>query len=163
MKNKINKNKSKVVIGVAIVLILAVIVFFVFQFGFNFSYKSKEGEVKKRINSQTSQVITKENLPVVLSGNEIIKNLPDNGVINLQIDDSFYSIKNSEIRNEKAEDSDISISIPSNYLSNMNQDFCGVLSKAYRNGDLKIEVHISKIEALFKYSSMIKYRECLGV
>ena len=55
------------------------------------------------------------------------------------------------------------ISIHSKYVSE-SYNFCNAIKQANRNGDLSYEVNpdLSKASLLWKYKSMMKYKDCLG-
>ena len=120
-----------------------------------------ENPFKKSVNAQTI-TITEENLDLYLSSQEIIKDLPKKGAIHLKVSDNDYTIKKSSVTKGAPSEPDITISLPSTYIPYLSEGLCSTLSKANANGDLSIELHLSKAELLWKYKSFLKYKDCLS-
>ena len=153
--------KKKIMILIIILFVFVTLFIILKQQGV---ISSNSSGLKEKLKGQMRNVvITTENLPETLSTSEIIRDVPKEALISLNVDDNYYAIESSHINREKIENPDISVSLPSDYLNRLSEDFCGTLSEAYSNGELKIEVRISKIEAVWKYMSMFKYKSCLGI
>lgn len=124
-----------------------------------------------RVVSQPVQ-ITYGNIESYLSGNSLVRDLPEGAVINLR----FYNFNSGERQWEKSyiltkgsareglsESADIELTLHSKYLAAFtNQNFCGVVKQANANGDLGFESSLSKVSLLWKFKSMTKYKDCLG-
>ncbi|MBS3076158.1 hypothetical protein J4481_00250 [Candidatus Pacearchaeota archaeon] len=110
-------------------------------------------------------------LPQYLAGQEIIQSLPKNTAIDLKFFDFVngkrvwlreYSLENGKILEQKMESPEIIISLHSKYLAGLYQeDFCAVLKNANTNGDLGFETDLSTASLLWKFKSIIKYKECI--
>ena len=81
----------------------------------------------------------------------------------MNIGEKYYTITKGKIIEEKTSNSDIKISIPEKYSIEINKDFCSFIKKVNTNKDLSISLEISKTELLWKYRSVIKYKDCLGL
>lgn len=97
-----------------------------------------------------------------LSQNQMLKDMPNNGEISIQLGDEFYTIKTSTISGLKSFKPDISVYIPASYESQLKEDICSLFKKASQNKDIKITLNASKISLLWKYRRMLKYRSCFG-
>jgi hypothetical protein len=92
----------------------------------------------------------------------MLKDIPKNGEISIQLGNEFYTIKTSSISKAKSSKPDISVYIPSSYESLSKEDICFLFKKANQNKDIKITLNASKISLLWKYREMLKYRSCFG-
>jgi len=108
----------------------------------------------------------------------MIKMLPENSIISLK----FYNFntgsrvweksyilnkgKVSEINEGTYKDMspDITLSMHSKYLNELtDQNLCSIIRKAKSNNDLGIEMHISYAALLWKYRTVLKYKDCFGL
>lgn len=97
-----------------------------------------------------------------LSKNQMLKDIPKNGEISLQIGEEFYTINNSLIFLGKSLKPDISVYVPATYGTESIDDVCSLFKKANQNKDLKVTLNRSKVALLWKYRGMLKYRSCFG-
>jgi len=52
----------------------------------------------------------------------------------------------------------------SKYLNELtDQNLCSIIRKAKSNNDLGIEMHISYAALLWKYRTVLKYKDCFGL
>jgi len=98
-----------------------------------------------------------------LSSSQIVEDLPKKAVISLQIGDDYYVVEKGSIRSGRASDPDISIALPVEYVRYIPEGLCSIIERAEHNGELWIEEHSSTASLLWKYKSMLKYRDCLGI
>ncbi|MBS3080564.1 hypothetical protein J4221_03770 [Candidatus Pacearchaeota archaeon] len=124
-------------------------------------------------NKKTSEYVqvNKENLGNYLSRLSITHELPDDAEIELliynfdkgyrEIEDT-YVITKGNVYKGKAEVPDIVVLLHSKYINNLGY-LCSTLQEANRNGDLGIELKKSSTSLLWKYKSIIKYKDCLGL
>ena len=143
-----------------IVLIVLIIILFAAVGGIFFYLNP----VQEKTNGNQNIVyvnITKENFAQVLSGNSFVINLPDSAVISLKVDEDYYAIKKGSVTKEQANSPDFQITLPGEYIP-MLGNLCSAVDAAKKNGDLGFETSMSKTSLLWKYKSMLKYRECFG-
>jgi len=77
--------------------------------------------------------------------------------------DKSYILTDGKIFEGDGE-ADIYLTLSSDYVSEIEGDnFCEVIKKARNNGDLGQYTEASKITLLWRYKSMIKYADCLGI
>jgi hypothetical protein len=114
-----------------------------------------------------------QRLEEILPQNEIIQKLPDNAKIILK----FYNFDTGERSWEKsyiltkgnaeqgsANDADMDLIMHSKYLSKLTaSNFCNIIKSAKANGDFASDLKISKTSLLWKYKSIMSYRDCLGL
>jgi hypothetical protein len=126
---------------------------------------SKKPIVKTAIDSGVRIEInlTEENIPFYLSSNQIVNELPEDALISLKTSSEEYVVTKSSVKQGIAENPDITLTLPSSYLQELGNNFCGTLIKARNNGDLSIELHVTKLSAGWKYSGLYKYKDCLGM
>ncbi len=112
------------------------------------------------------------NLPQALSSSSIVNELPADARILLRfynfnsgerVWEKSYIITKGEVKEEYNADADMTIVLHSKYLGPLNdKNFCSIVKEAQKNGDFTYENKISDAKLLWKYRSMIKYRECFG-
>lgn len=155
--------KIKIVLTVIAVLIVA---FFIYQ------QIPEQKSTSTSSNSAPATSITYQNLAPELSKNTIIKAIPEGSTILLK----FYNFDSGEREWEKSyilkkgsitegeSDAEIVLSLHSDYLKGLtNTNFCSVIQKANQNGDLGFETDLSKTALLWKFKSMMNYKECFGL
>ena len=135
----------------------------------------------KTINSAIDEMITPpikvgyNNMEEELSKNSLVQSLPKDSIILLK----FYNFNSEERVWEKAyvlgkgeasetpnfnEKADIVLSLDSKYLKELtNKNFCSIIQKANKNGDLGFETDLSKISLAWKFKSAYEYKDCLGI
>jgi hypothetical protein len=112
------------------------------------------------------------NFEQIVASNQMIKDLPSNALILLrfynfntgqrQWENSYVLTKGSAKLGTTAKP-DMTIVIASKYLSQVtSSNLCSVIKQADSNGDLGTESGMSTAGLLWKYRSMLKYRDCLG-
>lgn len=158
------KKRSAIVLGVLILL-------FVLSFSKLHNFPLT-GEV---INTPEITQITPLNpeeiqrIQQTILSNEIIKDIPEKYPVFLRFfkiekdqkiwQDGFLIGKNKILTKG---DPLIYITINSEYLNELNRDFCSTIQKAYQNKDIGIYSDYSKVSLSIKYFSMIKHRDCIG-
>lgn len=166
------KKKFIIAIAIGIILIILAIVVSIYM---NKPKQTVFGNVVPSAsgNGNHEQIkITKENFPSYLSGQEFVKNLPKNAIINLKLYnfntgerewEGSYTLSKASIKEGEDSNADMTIMLSSKYIELANQyDFCSLIKLANQNGDLGYEFHISKASLMWKYSGMMKYKDCLG-
>lgn len=111
------------------------------------------------------------NIRNLLENEEMIKDIPNEGCISLRFyhyfndckiyDKSYYLTKNKV--EEKTEKADIEIFIPTDFASEIQGNLCSSSKKAKESGNFQTNLNIGIPKLFWKYSGMLKYRECLGV
>lgn len=115
------------------------------------------------------------NMAEELSKNAAVQALPANSVLLLK----FYNFNSGERAWEKAyilkkgvatetsnfnEKADVTLFIHSKYLQELtNKNFCEVIKKANQNGDLGSDTELSPLALAWKFKSVYRYRDCIGV
>lgn len=113
--------------------------------------------------------ITYENFAEIIEKNPLVQDIPSDGTIIL----AFYNKtdnKNEKVFvltrgkvEEKEGFGDILLSLPSVYIEGLtNKNLCDKITEAKNNGDLQFHSPLSDKDLLWKYKSMIRYRDCLG-
>ena len=111
------------------------------------------------------------NFAEILSESDLVGYLPKDTALLLR----FYNSTSGEREWEKSyvmkkgavvegiSEADITFIMHAKYLDTLtNKNFCEIIKNAKGNGDLSIETKLSKMDLLWKFKSMYKYRECLG-
>ena len=111
-------------------------------------------------------------LEEVMSEQPIVKDVPEAGRISLKffhftegcrIWDKGYILSDGKINSESG-DPDIYLTLSSDYVDEITEsNFCEVIKMARNNGDLGQYAEASKTTLLWRYKSMIKYIDCLGI
>jgi len=164
--------KGVIAIIVILVLIIATLFYLVYSAGILDIVLSKSSSGNTTITSVKYNV-TKENLVPFLESQQFVKDMPNDAVILLKLFDTDtgekewgenYVIKKSNVEQTQLKGSpDITINIDSKYLSTIGQDFCGTLKTAKNNGEMYTETDLSTTKLMWKFKSMLKYRDCLGI
>lgn len=161
---KIFNKKRLIILGIIILVII----------GFFVIIKDKKLEISGNTGGQV-QIHPLNNVQIniiiqtVLSS-EFISDLPKNGVIALQFYDfvdgqriwqSGFLIGKDGFLSEG--EPDIVLIMHSKYISQLDgTNLCDIVKAAQTNGDMWVETEESNAKLLFKYSGMIKYRDCFG-
>jgi len=112
------------------------------------------------------------NLAQAFSGSSMVQDLPKDSKIVLR----FYNFNSGQREWEKSyimtkgnveegytDDADLVVIMHSRYLQGLtNKNFCSAVQIAQKNGDFGTESELSKATLLWKFKSMMKYRECFG-
>ncbi len=156
------KRDKKHIILVSVIVIAVLLIFFV----------PKINPSGKAISSPDSNrvAVTKENFPVYLENQNVIKELPKDAVISLRLynfdsgerqwEESYIITKNS-VEVGETSDADIEIIVSSKYIPQLG-NLCSAVQNAKANGDLEYEYNIGKTKLLWKYKSMMKHKNCFG-
>lgn len=158
------------VVGIVVLLIIGVV------FSLMNNKKEVVGNVEVNANPnpvQTEQVvvsITKDNLPGFLVGQQVVKDIPEKAVLMLRFYnfnsgerqwEESYVIKKNSVEKASTEEYDVMLIMDSKYLSDLG-DLCGAVKKAKANNDFGFESEMSSTEFMWKYKSMLKYKDCFG-
>lgn len=108
----------------------------------------------------------------VMSEQPIVKDIPKTGRISLKffhftegcrIWDKSYILSDGKI-NPGGGEADIHLTLSSDYTDEITEgNFCEIIKLARNNGDLGQYTEASKATLLWRYKSIIKYAECLGI
>jgi len=117
--------------------------------------------------------VTYENIENVLSGNSMIKILPENSAISLKfynfntggrVWEKSYVLRKGLVEEGTATNPDITLSMHSKYFNELtDQNLCSTIKNAKSNNDLGTEMHISYAALLWKYRNVLKYKDCFGL
>ncbi|MDO8623683.1 MAG: hypothetical protein Q7R52_05550 [archaeon] len=156
--------REKLLIVFLAVIVIAIVI------SLNINLKSTGKNVS---NPGSPTNITYSNLAQVLSGNSMIKALPDNSNVVLQFYnfnsgsraiEKSYILKNTGVAEGTVANADLTISISSRYMNGLNTwNFCSMVKTAKKNGDLGTESSLSTPSLLWKFKSMMKYKDCFGM
>ncbi len=112
------------------------------------------------------------NLAQAFSGSSIVQDLPENSVVLLRFYnfnsgergwEKSYVMKKGEVKEGYVDNADLIVFIHSKYLAGLtNKNFCATVQAAQRNGDFGTESELSDIKLLWKFKSMLEYRNCFG-
>ena len=114
-----------------------------------------------------------QRLEDILPNNEIIQKLPGDAKINLVffiveagewVSEKNYIITTGDVVQGSADDADMNLFINSKYLSKLTENnFCTIIKGAKSNGDFASQLQISTTSLLWKYKSIMSYKDCLGL
>jgi len=103
---------------------------------------------------------------------KMIADLPKEAVLRLQfynfnsgqrVFEKSYNLKRNYVV-EGEENGDIQIYLHSKYLPDFkSKGICEILKDAKNNGDFDVDTELSQTVLMWKYKSMLKYRDCLGL
>ncbi len=147
---------------IVLIGVLVLVLIFVGAFLYNNSTKEKIEEKKGSEIVGPQIKVTESNLATYLSSLTIVDDLPENAEISLKTTQNEYVIRKGSVVEGKAKNPDALVEIPSSYIPRMSDGFCKTIQEAINNGDVKMELYISKFSAGWKYKGMYKYRECLS-
>lgn len=163
------KRLSKKNLSIILIIIVVVLIFLVENKNIIGSFLGVKNQASENIPTIN---INYGNIEEALSGNSIVRALPEDAVILLRFYnlnagqrewEKSYVIKKTEVREGFVDNADIKVTIHSKYLEKLtNKNFCSVIQTASKNGDLAIETELSKVKLLWKFKGIIKYRGCLG-
>lgn len=112
------------------------------------------------------------NLAQAFSGSSMIQDLPENSVVLLRFYnfnsgerewEKSYIMTKGEVKEGYVDNADLIVFIHSKYLASLtNKNFCATVQAAQRNGDFGTESELSDIKLLWKFKSMLEYRNCFG-
>lgn len=160
--------KKQIIILISAVILILIILFANSKItGHSFFSEKKQSEA-----GQKQITLTKETFPAYFEKQEIIQELPKDAVIGFQfytyqgdtrIWQEKYTIKKGKVEKKdfESENPDIVIIMHSRnfqYFGNI----CNAVQTAKKNNDLGYELKISQTSLLWKYKSMLKYKDCMG-
>ena len=155
-KRKSKRNiKKSLIFGILVILILIIIIFA------TLSFLSKRAT--KELTNREPVLVTPEILPSYLSNFNMVNDLPKEANINIKFGDYDYIIKKGSVLEGIAENPDISINLPEEYISKLGYGLCEAIQEAIKNNDIGIELSVSNTELLWRYKGMLKYRDCVGL
>lgn len=153
------------------ILVIMFALLFTFLFVLKVIVPSISGKAVATNSNGQAITITKENFAPVFEQQEFITGLPKNALISFRFYnfdsgerqwEESYSIRKGKIVQENVENSDLDIILHSKYLPYLGQGFCSVIQYAKENGDIAFDTKISLIKFMWKYRSMMKYKDCFG-
>ena len=102
-------------------------------------------------------------LPAYLSGQAIIKDLPKDANLEIRTTSNVYTVTKAGVSLGTPTSPDMTIWIPTTYVAQFTtKGFCQTLQAGYKSGEIGISLHTSALSAGWKYSSLMKYRSCIG-
>jgi hypothetical protein len=137
--------------------------------------EKSRGKVDTKTNSEIKEnfeEVDYSNFIPLLLENEMISEIPKNGVVSLntfnfntgvrEVEKTFILKKDSVY--ESNEPADIYVNFHSKYINQINSNnLCEILVKANENGDFGAWSELETTALMWKYKSMLKYRDCLGL
>tara|TARA_Y100000310_G_C20542834_1_gene744163 strand:+ start:316 stop:873 length:558 start_codon:yes stop_codon:yes gene_type:complete len=182
-----NKKEKFISIFLTILIIIALFVFFFLLANPNFfsnkKYIIQESDLQEDffLNNNiienledtysTEEAPRFEELKTQFKEEQIIKDLPKNGNIRLGFYhfigkrrkwDKIYYITKDQIE-EKNLEADINLWIHSDYVNQFDgTNLCEIIKKAKANDDVSNSLNIGTYSFLWKYSSIMKYKDCLN-
>lgn len=154
------KIRKRFAFAFIVAALIVAIAYLLYNNGLIFSYHDSA----QALSQQKSAVkLTEDSFASYLSFNLLVQDLPSNANIAIKTSKNEYIMTRGSVREGKAENPDITVIFPSKYIPSLSQDFCGTLSSALKNGDMKIELHASKPSLGWKYGRFYQYRGCLGI
>lgn len=159
-------SKKGVIVLVIIFVLLGIAVYVFSPFimsGRNSANSANVPEVK----------ISYSNFEEQLMRQSLVQDIPENGAMVLrfynyksgaQAWENSYILQKGDVQKGTLEDADITISMHSKYLETLtNKNLCATIITAKGSGDVSIDTGISDASLAWKYRSMLKYKECLGI
>jgi|SRR3989344_1367238 len=117
--------------------------------------------------------ISYSNFEEQLIRQSLVQDIPENGVMVLRFYnynsgaqewENSYILRKGDVQKGTLEDADIIISMHSKYLNTLtNKNLCATIITAKASGDVAVETGISQTSLGWRYRSMLKYKECLGI
>lgn len=153
-------------------IILSIVAFFIFLALLLLGgiYFLAEGPVQEA-NNGPAILINYTNFEEELSKNSLVRALPEDSSIllnfynfdsgNKEIEKTYLMKKSSVVSGTG--NADIIMDIHSKYLKILtDQNFCTIVKTAKKNNDLSIDTSLSTTSLMWKFKSVMKYRDCLG-
>lgn len=133
--------------------------------------KSMSGSAVKDIKYESLSEKQKTNLINLISSSEMVKKIPADSPILIQFynfDSGYRTWQNSVLLAQGKLLSEgepvISLIIHSKYINELqNSNLCDIVKNAKLNGDLAVSTEYSKAKLLWKYKSLLEYRNCFGI
>ncbi len=116
-----------------------------------------------QLSEATGLVVSLESFPVYMETHPIMKDIPKDAAISLEIGGQAYGISNKRIiKDEIISNPDIFIGLPEGYESRIGEiGLCSALNEAIKGGELNFETYVSNTKLITKYYKLIKYKKCL--
>ena len=158
-------DKREIIIATSLIVIIVLFIFFVPDLTVSGNV------VKGSSNSGVSKpvIITKDNFPLYIKQQPIIKDLPKKAVISLRLYsynagqrkwEESYTITKANAKLGVAKEPDLEIIVHSLYIPYFG-NLCNAIKNANNNGHLEYIININKASLLWKYRGMMKYKDCL--
>ncbi|MEX0932564.1 MAG: hypothetical protein WDZ77_00485 [Candidatus Pacearchaeota archaeon] len=151
------KNKKEILIVAGVFIIISILVFF------NLPSTGKAVSNSTQVQTYPLSQVQIETFNAAIQGSGILEDIPNNAPLQI----FFYDFENGQriwrqpIVTGEGEPL-IQVMIHSKYISEMNsKNLCEIVKTANQNGDLEYYTDKNKATLLLKYSSMLKYRDCL--
>lgn len=170
--SKNDYEKKWVIVVIIVVLIVLLAIENKNTLGAFLGLKPKTSSKPTTSSSAPEVGINYGNIEQIFSGSSMIKDLPKDSVVLLKFYnfdagqkewEKSYVMKTGEVKEGYADNADLIVTIHSGYLKQMtNKNFCSMIKTANANGDLGIESELPKVKLLWKFKSMLKYRDCFG-
>ncbi len=105
-----------------------------------------------------------ETLPGYLSSLQLIDDLPRHSKIQINFGEYEYYVLDGEVVEGQEENPEMILSVPEEYIDRIGEvGACQASSEALDKNELSLEKLISDTELLWKYQSMLRYKDCLGL
>lgn len=153
------KKKLLIAIVISSIIIAAVaLTFYASLTGFSvFASKQTTGR------SWEPMIITQANVATVLTQTNIVRDIPEGGIIEAYVGENVYTIQRGSMTRGAPSNPDVTVRMPERYLEIMGQRGpCAAFATARGNGELTVEMHQSSTSLAWKYRSLAKYKSCLG-
>jgi len=129
------------------------------------------GNVIATIRLGNKEVATLENLGSYMEKTSVVKALPKNSLIavNIYSDDKnsiikSYSIKGNSVSEGSINNPDAVIGVPQKYIAELNKNsICETAKLARNNGDLDAKLNMNQLDFIRKYWRMVVYQGCFGL
>ncbi len=135
------------------------------------SSKSSSGSSIQK--TKPPELVTLEQLSSYLEKRDLVKELPEKAILNLRLYnfntgyrewEISYTITKGNAEIGYNDESDLDIIIHSKYLQDLAKSgICSTVKKAKKNGDFAADVKIGTTLFMWKYKSMMEYKDCFGV
>jgi hypothetical protein len=170
MKKRINFKKffGNFSIIFAVIAVILLLIYLIPKINFSGKTISLPDKSLNAGAGNVAAAITKENFAEYAEKQNLVKDLPKDSKILLKFYnfnsgerqwEDIYAIKKGEITKGSVENPDLIIFIHSKYIQ-QSSDICSAIKKANQNNDLSYEIFISDIKFLWKYKSILKYKNC---
>jgi uncharacterized protein YpmS len=171
MKHHAAKRKRNffriIVIILVVVMIMIIALYFLGKTAGFFSSR------KNPSSFETSEkiIVTKETLPLYLESHPLTSELPDDGEIELQLYsfssgkrvwEESYVLTKDRVYEGRAKNPDVIIFLDAKYVDDLG-NICGALTEAREHNDIAIEIKQSTPALLWKYRTLVAYKDCLGL
>lgn len=163
--------KQKKIILIVCVILLMLITIILLYINQKENIIRESIEQSKNTGAIKKPTITKENFPLYLENSQLVKDLPEDAIISLKFYnfnsgerqwEEAYIITKGKVQKGSSDNPDLEIIIHSKYIPELG-NLCQAVKNAKANGDLAFWSNINTAKFLWKYRSMLKYKECFGL